>query len=115
MIRPNEKVSITEVLDHFGPEKVLKALSRNPVKSSWQTCFLACVYGEYGELEQSQSCLTAALDDDHARATLLNMDIRYLGVVVGTFDNNTVEFLELVDEWLELNVVKVESLAAVGV
>lgn len=113
MINSQEKKVITEVLDYFGPEKVLKALSRGPVRADWSTCFLACVYGEKGTLHKASMVPLRTADD--VVLELLGITLPQLSVVIGVFDTDTLAFLELVEEWLELNVVKVESPAAVGV
>jgi hypothetical protein len=88
---------------------VLQALARKPERKDWHDCFLACVYGEKGELIRDSIIRIIPLvsrSDTEAKARLLGISVKHICVVVCEFDGYTEEFLELVNEWLELNTEK---------
>lgn len=115
MINAQEKKSITKLLDRYGPERVLKALEREPKSKDWHTCFMACIYGEKGELEKIGMQPVPLVDADTNMAKALGIKLTELADIAGAFDTETEEFIGLVEEWLELNTVKVERPEAVGV
>lgn len=118
MITPQEKQTITKLLDQFGPERVMKALQRKPESKDWYGCFLACVYGEKGELAEIGMQPVPLRDADTNMAKALGITLQELGKIVSIFDSATQAFIALVEEWLELNTVtptKKESPEAVGI
>lgn len=115
MINAQEKQELTRLLNQFGLDRVMKALERGPKRRDWHDCFLACVYGEKGELNKIGMKPVPLLDADTKMANALGITLGDLAYIAGAFDTDTEEFLSLVEEWLELNIVKVERPLAVGV
>jgi hypothetical protein len=118
VITPQDKVLITEVLDKYGPEKVLDVVSRFPQRGSWSNCFLAYLYGKPGKLQNAivkEDVIAISLDAHIRVAVVMGLTKEQVEHVAGEFDFHYHDFIELVEEWLELNIVKVERPLAVGV
>lgn len=118
MISAQEKLLITEVLDKYGPEKVLSVTQRNPQRGSWSNCFLAYLYGEPGKLQNAivkEDVIAISLDAHIRVAVVMGLTKEQVEHVAGEFDFHYHDFIELVEEWLELNTVRVERPLAVGV
>lgn len=97
MISPQEKQTITKLLDKYGPERVLKALERGPTPNNWSGCFLACIYGEKGELNKIGMKPVPLLDADTKMANALDITLSELANIVGIFDTDTQAFTTLVE------------------
>ncbi len=98
MINTQEKAAITKLLNQYGPERVLKAMERQPTPHDWNNCFMACIYGEKGELHNFSMQAVPLIDADTKIANALGITLPELTFIAGLFDTNTVAFIELVPE-----------------
>lgn len=117
MITPQSKVLITEVLDKYGPEKVWNVIQRSPQRGSWSNCFLAYLHGAPKELQRAivTDRMLALSQWAHIRvAHVMGLTEAQVEVVEIVFDTHNWDFMDLVEEWLELNTVKKESRKRLG-
>lgn len=111
------KEAVTRVLEGLGPDRVARAVNHPALKAEdWRSCFLACAYGEPGDLlgamtEEVQDMIAAgklrpyAFPAERHAAVVLGMSREDVTAVVRAFDEpvDRPHLLALATEWLEAN------------
>src|SRR5882672_12362787 len=104
MITAQDKRLITEVLEKYGPEKILGVIKRSPVRGSWSNCFLAYVYGNPAELQNcmiTEEVIKLVGTHTYPRvAHVMRLTAEQVAAVAESFDCYNWDFMELVEEWL---------------